>query len=204
MDFFNGIGKKVNQVVRSVSEKSNTSNGTARVQRELSELNAKCEGLFGELGKACFAAQSGEGDSNAVQAVIDRINEVKQRIEAAKEELDSLNGVRRCPECGAVLPREAHFCLNCGARQPEPPQPEPEPEPEIVAEPVEEPAAEPECEPEPEAEPEAAEEEKERELCPNCGAAREGDEANCTVCGQPFDGAAAEEESPESPEEELE
>lgn len=169
MEFFNGIGKRVNKVVRSVSEKNTTTTETFRITREISAAEAKIEKLFTEFGKACYALKSGEGDAAEAEALSAGIAEAKAGVEALKKELDSLNGVRRCPECNAVLPREAVFCMQCGARQPEiPVKPE---EPEAVK--------------------------PEKEYCPNCGALREDEGGSCVVCGYSFaEAEAAEAEAP--------
>lgn len=187
MDFF----KRVNKAVRGAAEKeTNNETGIARVTRELNELNVGLEKLFNEFGKAAYAVRKGTGEAEAADKACADIETSYARIAELKEELDVLNGVRRCPECGAVLPRAARFCMTCGAAQPED---APKEEPKAEEAPAEEPKAE-----------EAPAEEPEKTFCPNCGAAREGDEDVCTVCGKPFAPPAEEPAPEEEPEEAAE
>ena len=131
MDFF----KRVNKAVRGTPEKETNETGIARVTRELNELNVGLEKLFSEFGKAAYDVFKGASQEAADKARAN-IEASYARIEELKEELDVLNGVRRCPECGAVLPRAARFCMTCGA-------PQPEDAPKAEAAPAEAPAEEP-------------------------------------------------------------
>ena len=190
MDFF----KRVNKAVRGTAEKETNETGIARVTRELNELNVGLEKLFNEYGKAAYAAFKGTGEAEAADKACADIDTSYARIAELKEELDVLNGVRRCPACGAVLPRAARFCMTCGAPQPEDAPKAEEPKPE---------------EPKPEEAPaeEAPAAEPEKAFCPNCGAVREGEGDVCAACGQPYEAPAeapAEEPAEEADEEEQE
>ena len=119
MEFFNGLGKKVNKVVHSVTEKTTESASLARISGELRSLTSECEKLFAEFGKVCYAMQSGMGDPEKAQELSNKIGEIQARMNELGDQRDALKEVRRCPSCGSVQPKEARFCASCGKRLPE-------------------------------------------------------------------------------------
>lgn len=119
MDFLNGFGRKVNKVMRSVTEKTTESAGLARISAELRALTADCDRLFSELGHVCYALQAGEGDPGTARELCERIDDMQARIAELREQREALREPRRCPACGAVQGREHRYCSNCGKRLPE-------------------------------------------------------------------------------------
>ena len=96
-------------------------------------------------------------------------------IDELTAQRDAIRDVRRCPGCGAVMPRDARFCSACGRRMPED---APRTEDNGPAD---------------------------QEYCPDCGAQRNADEKFCSVCGKSFEPAAdAEPVEPVEPAEPVE
>ena len=174
MDFFNDLGKKFSSVINSVTEKTKESVEASQLSSDLKSARSALEALYAEYGKACYAIYSGSGDAEAAQAVAKRIDEAVKRLEALNAQREELNEQVRCPGCGALQPKAARFCSNCGRRMPEE---APKPEPEAPAE---------------------------VEYCPDCGAQREGESKFCAVCGRPFEAEPAEADAEPTPAELLE
>ena len=156
MEFFNDLSKRFSSVAKSVSEKTKDGVEVTRIANDLRVQKNTLDQLYTELGKVCYDLRMGSGDAEQAEQLADRIQRVRARIDELTAQRDAIRDVRRCPGCGAVMPREARFCSNCGKRMPEDaPQAE-------AADPIN------------------------AEYCPDCGAQRSGDERFCAVCGKPF------------------
>ena len=161
MEFFNDLSKRFSSVAKSVTEKTKDSVEVTRLASDLRIQNNALEQLYTELGKVCYALRMGEGDSEQAEALSERIQRVRARIDELTAQRDAIRDVRRCPACGAVMAREARFCSACGKRMPEDaPQTEDKGPGDA-------------------------------EYCPDCGAQRKPGEKFCTVCGKSFEPAEA-------------
>lgn len=152
MDFLNGFGRKVNRVMRSVTEKTTESASLSRVLGELNALKDECDRLFNELGRVCYGLQNGEGDPTAISRLCGQIEERQARIAELNEQRDALKEPRRCPACGSAQGREARYCSSCGKRLPE--------DGPVAASPATDEAFCPNC---------GAAKEPEATVCPLCG-----------------------------------
>lgn len=172
MEFFNDLSKRFSSVARSVTEKTRDSVEVTRIASDLRIQKNALEQLYAELGKVCYAIRMGDGDPEQAEQLSGRIQRTLARIDELTAQRDAIRDVRRCPSCGAVMPREARFCSTCGKRMPED---APKTEDDDPAD---------------------------QEFCPDCGAQRAPSERFCSVCGRPFDAAPEKtaEEAPEAAE----
>lgn len=126
MDFLNEFGKRVSNVARSVTEKSKESAEVSRLNAELRQAQDALEKLYARFGKVCFAMRQGVGSAETAEELALRIRAAILQEEEAAARRDAAREMKRCPGCGAVHPKEARFCSNCGKRLPEEaPKPEP-------------------------------------------------------------------------------
>ena len=116
MDFLNVFGKRVNRVVRSVTEKSGEGTDVARISGEIRALTAECDRTFAEFGRACYELRAGGGDPGNARELCDHIDALQARIAELREQRDVLKAPRRCPACGAMQSRDARYCSSCGKR----------------------------------------------------------------------------------------
>ena len=147
MAFFNDFKDRVNKAAQSVSNKTKDSMEISRLTSEGRGINAELDGVYTQIGRT-YVESKGEA-AEALSALCARAAELTARLEELEALKLSLKNQNACPTCGAVMPKDARFCSNCGERMPEPPVIEPKVE-------VEEPAPE-----EAEAEPAAEETETE-------------------------------------------
>ncbi|MGX8706288.1 MAG: zinc ribbon domain-containing protein [bacterium] len=157
MDFFNDLGKRFSSVAKTVTEKTRDSVEVSRLAGDLRAQKNALEQLYAELGKVCYALRMGEDvDPKLAEQLAESIRRTRERIEELTAQRDALRDVKRCLSCGAVMPKNAKFCSNCGKRLPED-------SPQLDAD---NPA--------------------DAEYCPDCGAQRISDEPFCAVCGHSF------------------
>lgn len=131
MDFLSGFSKRFSSAARSVSEKNRESAEQARISDELREATAELERLFADYGRACYVLRLGEGDRAAADDLVVRIRAAHARVDALSARRDDWRAPVKCAACGALMPRGARFCSNCGKRvSAAEVQPRPLPEPD--------------------------------------------------------------------------
>ena len=141
MAFFNNFMGKVNQAAQSVTNKTKETMEISRLSGEGRSIQSELEGIYGQIGRA-FVESNGT-TTEAMSALCARATELLARMEELEHQKLQLKNQNACPACGAVMPKDARFCSNCGEKMPEPPVIELEPEAE---EPAPEEAAEPKAE----------------------------------------------------------
>jgi hypothetical protein len=146
MPLFQGFGKRVSEVAKSVSQKTAEAAEVARLNSRIAAREAEVEQLFLQIGKAYYSMRGAGGANEAADMFCQKVTELEQECESMRKEIDALRRQSRCPNCGGVQPIEASFCASCGTKLPKParPEPAPAPEPEPQPEPESAPAPEPE------------------------------------------------------------
>ena len=162
MDFLSGFSKRFSSAARSAADRNRESAEAARIAGELREAAEALEQLFAAYGRACYLLRLGEGDRAAADDLVVRIRAAQARIEALETQREAWRAPVRCASCGAMQPREARFCANCGKRL-------------IAEQPAREELPEPGM-----------------RYCPGCGAACAPEEKACAVCGALLDGGIGE------------
>lgn len=183
--FFSDLGKTFQNAAKSIQKKTADGVEAGRLNSELRSLRDERTRLFASLGEAYYASHRKEDASEQLALLMRRIDELDARVKTVSDALDALDNKQRCPGCDAAVDRDAKFCPACGAKMPEPKQPEPEEGPA-----------------EAEDAPQAEEAPRPEEYCANCGALRHDQARFCAVCGRAFD-ASAQEAEPPRPEVEI-
>ena len=119
MDFLNDLGKRFSSVAKSVTDRTRDGVESTRIASDLRVRKNVLEQLYAELGRVCYAIRTGSGDPEQAEQLCERIQRTLKRIDELNAQRDALRDVRRCPACGASMPREARFCSACGERMPE-------------------------------------------------------------------------------------
>jgi len=126
MDFLKEFSRQLSGKGRSNPEKAREGAEAARLGEALRAAQASLDSLYGRYGRACYAAQEGRGDPEAVRQLALRIEAARLEVEELTAARDAALAWKRCPGCGMAFPREARFCSACGRKLPEEaPKPEP-------------------------------------------------------------------------------
>jgi hypothetical protein len=115
MDFMRGIGKRVTQTAKIVSEKTASVAETVKINSKIASFNEETEKLYGQIGKAYYAAHQG-GEAADLSALCACVDEFQRQIGELTAQLEALGDFKLCPACGAKQAREARFCSECGAQ----------------------------------------------------------------------------------------
>ncbi len=155
MAFMDNLRDKINTTSKDVSDKAQNVAAQTKLKAQITAEENKLKGLYMDLGKACYENPEDE----SIEVYKDSITAVKGVIAGYQSDLAALKGQKICPNCGAIIPKNALFCGQCGTK----------------------------CEVVEEAEPDEAEEVKHVKVCPVCQAEVTDDMAFCEVCGAKLD-----------------
>ena len=97
----------------------------AKLNSAISAAEKQAGELYTKIGYAVYVAYR-ENPLPEVAELIAQIKELQQTIEDSKEQINVINGVRVCPQCGGKVARDVAFCSNCGFKMPEIEQPQPQ------------------------------------------------------------------------------
>ncbi len=120
MPLFQGFGKRVSEVAKSVSQKTAEAAEVARLNSRIAAREAEVEQLFLQIGKAYYSMRGAGGANEAADMFCQKVTELEQECESMRKEIDALRRQSRCPNCGGVQPIEASFCASCGTKLPKP------------------------------------------------------------------------------------
>ncbi len=155
MAFLDEIGKKLSQTGQDVMKKTRNFADSTKYSGQIAEEEKNIGNLFFQIGQQYYS-QHRENPEASLSDLVGQVNAAYARIEQYQEQIALLNGGRRCPRCGAMVPENGMFCTACGSRL----QPQEQPPAESLAE---------------QSAPE--------QVCGSCGARLEAGMAFCTNCG---------------------
>ena len=169
MDFFNDLGKRLNEAAKNIAGWGRDENALSdRLADELKRAEAALNERYAALGRECYEKLTGLRDSIPEESVA-QVRAARERVEALNEQHRRETSRRRCPNRGSIQEGDARFCSACG-------------KPMVI-----------------DAEKARREAEETIEYCPECGAAREGEENRCSICGASFAAVVSEEEDRSAP-----
>ncbi len=151
-DFFEDLGNTLKKTAETVEKKTNEFIGIQKLRSRITACERKTERDFRDLGEIVFRRfVDGEAMDGEISDICDEILELQKELAGYRERLAAKRGQSICPACGAHIPKEAAFCMHCGAPIPMPEegfeeetvhsemaQEEPQPQEENTAEPAQE------------------------------------------------------------------
>lgn len=131
MDFLTKVGNTISGkgkvVASTITGKSKDVAGKVKEVAGVASLNAKIlakedqiKSVYIELGKYVYENHK-EDIPEEIADQFAAIDSAVEEIEKMKEEIRTLKGVNKCPECGKEAEKYMLFCPYCGAKMPEEP-----------------------------------------------------------------------------------
>ncbi len=185
MAFLDGISKKLSQTGQDMVKKTRNFADSTKLSGMIADEEKNINALYPQIGKAYYELHKHDPE-HALSELVAAVNDAFDRISQLNEQIAAINGMQKCPRCGAEVPENGMFCNTCGAKMP----------PKVVMEPVyagdtvrctncgsQIPAGQKFCvycgtEVVPPSVPET-------KVCGNCGRELGADAAFCTGCGNP-------------------
>ncbi len=164
-DFFGNLSKTLKKTVDTVGKKTDEFVEIQKIRTRQHALEDQIEKNYQDIGLIIYNRYlNGEAFDENLAGICKDITDLEKEIADCREDVANKRGRIVCPACGASVPKDAAFCMRCGAAMPEK-EDEPEDaefvhvEPEEKAEETEAAAPEEEPKEEPEKEAEVPEEE---------------------------------------------
>ncbi len=117
MSFFQDIGRKITNAGQKTIQKTKNITDITRLNSMISEEERKIEINYNQIGRTYASLYVPEHDPNFSEP-LKAINESKTRIQELKNQIHMIQGIRKCPKCGAEVPPNAAFCSACGTTIP--------------------------------------------------------------------------------------
>lgn len=163
MAFFNDLGKKVSQMGQITIQKTKDYADIAKINSGISDEEKRIENLYKQIGKQYVETHKTDFEPEYAE-MIGQLEEARVRIEELKNQIQSIKGVVRCPNCGAEVVNNSLFCSSCGTKI------------EYKQEENKEEATEPQAE--------TVETAPAKKFCGKCGTEIEADAEFCPSCGE--------------------
>ena len=128
-DFFETIGKSLSKTADKVAKKTDEFLTIQKLKGKISSLERKTDDTFLKIGETIYQrSEEGQCFDEEISGLCQEIVSLQAAIMVCRDEIAAKRGNKICPTCGAHIPREARFCMQCGAVMPEDPFPEEEKE----------------------------------------------------------------------------
>ncbi len=112
-DFLNLTKETAEKVGKKTGDLIEVSKLRLRLSTAERELSTALEGL----GRLVYdAGKSGEDISEMTASAMTHLDELTEKAEQLRAEIDNCKNRKRCPNCGAVNTEDAIFCKQCGTK----------------------------------------------------------------------------------------
>lgn len=122
MDFFEKLGKKATETFNNAGEKANKIAEDTKLKFKINDCKSKIEDLYQDIGKKVYQKYVLDGNLDIkehIQEELTKISEYTDQIEEFEKERLDLADKKQCVNCKNTIERNAKFCPECGAEQPE-------------------------------------------------------------------------------------
>ena len=98
-----------------VGQKAEETLACAKLRASIRELRGEIDGQLKTAGELVYATHQGNpSDSDALQAILERLDALHRELEDAQRELKVLKGALLCDVCGAENAATNVYCKECG------------------------------------------------------------------------------------------
>lgn len=112
---FEDMDKKISGWINAGTEKAKGMSESLRLTGVIKDEENKQTEFYKMLGKYFYESHREIADGVAAQWC-NEIDMSKQRVEQYQEELQTVKGVMRCPNCGTEISANSTFCHVCGTK----------------------------------------------------------------------------------------
>ena len=119
-DFLKNISKTFRETMGTVGKKTDEFVEIQKIRNRQGQLESRIENNYQEIGRKIYCRfRNGEAFDEQLAELCREIMRMEKEVEACKEQVAEKKGQTLCPSCGAGVPKEASFCMYCGAPLPE-------------------------------------------------------------------------------------
>lgn len=115
-DFFTDFGETISKAAKDLGNRADSFVETQKIRAKILSEQKMIEKDFTDLGKIIYKKYvDGEPLDETMAEVCEDVTQRKIAIAAYRETIAKMNGETICDACGASVPADAAFCMQCGA-----------------------------------------------------------------------------------------
>ena len=118
MSIFDKASRRLTDTVNLVQKKTTDTIALKKLETQIKTLQGEIDTLCTAIGKRVYAARMNNSQPS-LDDLLEGIDALNKHIADIKEEIDNLNSVTRCENCGEELDEGMRFCPRCGFKVPE-------------------------------------------------------------------------------------
>ncbi|MCI7106682.1 MAG: zinc ribbon domain-containing protein [Lachnospiraceae bacterium] len=122
MSFFDEVGKKITDVSQETIQKTKNMADTAKMNSAIAEEEQKIKLASEQIGRI-YVQKYRENPEPEFADYVKQVIIAEQKIAELKHTIQELKGMVSCPQCRAMVDKEAMFCPLCGSAMPKKVQP---------------------------------------------------------------------------------
>lgn len=115
MAIFDAMKTKISAAGQSTVQKAKDLTEITKLHSTISGTEEKIRELYTDLGYEIYRAYY-DNPLPEVAEQIQQITDLHRKIEDCRAQIDAINAVKTCPQCGARVAKEMSFCGSCGCR----------------------------------------------------------------------------------------
>ncbi len=117
MDFFDNAIEKTKEAFDIAKKKTGEVVSNEKQRFDIASLKTKLEKDYARLGLLCYETLKDDASASApIKEAIVEITLKKEKIEQLTEELAAAKAKRVCPNCSAIIDKNAVYCSICGTK----------------------------------------------------------------------------------------
>lgn len=117
MALFDNMKNKISAAGQSTVQKAKDLTEITKLNSAISGAEEQVRELYTTMGYEIYRAYY-EKPLPEVAELIAQITALHQKIEDCKAQIDTINEVKTCPQCGSKVSKDMAFCGNCGSKLP--------------------------------------------------------------------------------------
>ena len=117
MSFFDNIGSKASAAGQAAAEKARNFAEVNRLNGVISDHEKRISRLYFEIGQSYYERHKDDPEAEELERIA-AITDTNEKIAVCRNQIKTLKGVEKCPNCGADVQNGSQFCNNCGTRMP--------------------------------------------------------------------------------------
>ena len=117
MSFFDNIGSKASAAGQAAAEKARNFAEVNRLNGVISDHEKRISRLYFEIGQSYYERHKDDPEAEELERIAE-ITDTNEKIAVCRNQIKTLKGVEKCPNCGADVQNGSQFCNNCGTRMP--------------------------------------------------------------------------------------
>lgn len=117
MAIFDVLGGKIKNAGQSVAQSTKNFADVTKFKSNIFDYEKQITEMYTVLGKSYYELRKDNPDPG-IKEIIIKINSLFKQIDDLKQQINEIEGLIKCPNCGCDVPYEAMFCNNCGCKIP--------------------------------------------------------------------------------------